>query len=79
MFGPGEGFAGDLGVVIFNDVEDLIEERECVKDGLDVRLLQLAVIGGGVGVADEIEDGGAGFGCVEVVGERGGECICGFA
>ena len=45
---------------------------------LDVALRELAVVGGGVGVADEIEDGGAGLGGVEVVGERGGEGVCGF-
>ena len=35
-------------------------------------------VGGGVGGADEIEDGGAGFGGVEVVGEGGGVVVLGL-
>ena len=36
------------------------------------------MVGGGVGGADEIEDGGAGFGGVEVVGEGGGVVVLGL-
>src|SRR6202012_1860534 len=35
-------------------------------------------VGGGVGAADELEDGGAGLGGVEVVGEGGEELLAGL-
>ena len=52
LAGPVDGFAGDFGIVVFDDVEDLIELPEHIEDGRGVLLLQLAVVGGGVGVAD---------------------------
>ena len=52
---------------------------EDFEDVLDVFGAKRSVVGGGVGGADEIEDGGAGFGGVEVVGEGGGVVVLGFA
>ena len=72
LFGPGDGGAGVLGVVIGDDGEDGVEEIEDSEDLDGVAALEGAVVGGGVGGADEVEDGGAGFGRVEVVGEGGG-------
>ncbi len=68
-FGPGEGGAGVFGVAVVEDGEDLIEEVEDGEDLDGVAAAQGPVVGGGVGGADEIEDSGAGFGGVEVVGE----------
>ena len=57
-----------------------IEEVEHVQDLLDVALRETLPWSAAVlACADEIEDGGAGFGGVEVVGERGGEVVLGFA
>ena len=76
--GPGDGGAGDLGVAVFEDGEDAVEEGEDGEDLGDVAGEQGAGVGGGVGAADELEDGGAGLGGVEVVGERGGEVLAGL-
>ena len=62
-----------LGVVIFEDGEDAVEERRAARRISEtLPRARVAVVGGGVGGADEVEDGGAGFGGVEVVGEGGG-------
>ena len=76
--GPGDGGAGDLGVAVFEHGEDAVEEREDGEDLGDVAGEQRAGVGGGVGAADELEDGGAGLGGVEVVGQRGGEVLAGL-
>lgn len=72
FFGPGEGGAGELGVAVGDDGEDLVEEVEDGENLDGIAAAKGAVVGGGVGGADEIEDSGAGFGGVEVVGEGGG-------
>jgi hypothetical protein len=67
--GPGEGSAGDVGVAIGEHVENGVEAGEEGKNLCGVVGLQGALVGGRVGSADEIKDGGAGFGGVEVVAE----------
>ena len=61
--------------MVFEDGEDFVEEVEDGEDLGDVAGAEGAVVGGGVGGADEVEDGGAGFGGVEVVGEGGGVVV----
>ena len=69
--GPFEGASGGLGVAIFDDVEDGVEAGQDGENGFAVVGQKLALIDGGVGGADEVEDGCAGFGGVQVVGQRG--------
>ena len=78
-FGPGEGGAGEFGVAVFEDGEDgveLVEQREGL---FGVEAGEAGLVGGGVDGAEDVEDGGAGFGGVEVVVERGGEVEIAFA
>ena len=80
FFSPGEGGAGVFGVVVVEDGEDLIEEIENGEDIEGVAAAEGAVVSGGVGGADEIEDGGASFGGVEIIGKGSGVgdvCLCG--
>ena len=52
FFGPGDGGAGVLGVVIGDDGEDGVEEIEDSEDLDGVAALEGSVVGGGVGGAD---------------------------
>ena len=68
-FGPFEGAAGGLGVVVFDYVEDGVEVAEDGEDPVAVANEELALINGRVGGADEVEDGRAGLGGVQIVGQ----------
>jgi drug/metabolite transporter (DMT)-like permease len=77
--GPGERGAGELGVAVFEDGEDGVELVEQGERFFGVGAGEARLIGGGVDGAQDVEDGGAGFGGVEVVVERGGEVEVAFA
>ena len=74
-FGPLDGGAGGGGIAVGEDVEDGVEVVEQGAGGAEVVRGDGAVIEGDVDGADDVEDGGAGFGGVEVVGKGGVERV----
>ena len=70
LLGPFEGAAGGLGVAVFDHVEDRVEIGEHGENRIAVAGEELALIDGGVRRADQVEDGRAGLGGVQVVGQR---------
>ena len=68
-----------LGVVVGDYVEDRVEAGEYGQDRGLVLGEELALVDGGVGCAEQVEDGGAGLGGVQVVGKRSHVlCLRGF-
>ena len=61
--------------MILQHGEDAIEQGEHAQNLVGILGAQRACIGGGVGRADQIEDGSAGLGGVQVVGKRGGVVV----
>jgi len=57
----------------FENGEDAVEFGEECKGGVGIGLRELISVGGTVDGAEDVEDGGAGLGGVEIVSERRGE------
>ncbi len=76
-FGPAESGPGEFGVAVrFPVIEDREDGVEFVEESdgfFGVEAGEAGVVGGRIDGAEDVEDGGAGFGGVEVVGEGGGE------
>ena len=70
-FGPVDGGAGGGGVAVGEDVEDGVEVMEERAGGGEIGFCCGVVVERDVDGADDVEDGGAGLGGVEVVGEGG--------
>ncbi len=68
--GPLQRSARGLGVIVVDHVEDGVEAGKDGENRVAITGEELALVDGRVGGADEVEDGGAGFGGIQVVGQR---------
>src|SRR5208282_4867193 len=73
LFSPFERSAGGLGVVVLDHVKNRVKASQHGEDRIPVFSKELSVVHGRVCHADQVEDGGAGFGGVQVVGQHGDE------